>query len=211
MPDKFLLADGTEKEVPTTDELKALQDGAQQAVTFKAEAEKLRLEKEELEKATHPDWRQMREKEKAQDKLIEQLKLQGKALTPEGTIVDAPKMVSPGDIAAEARKAAKAEVLGSHVERKLSEYDEKTRTAIKFYFDKFSHGEELNIQKIDQYFSDAEALVRPAMSRNNSAPSYGQPPRAPGDGISPEALFYASKFGHNAEALKHANDPVINL
>lgn len=213
MPKKVILEDGMEIEVPSDEELKTLHEKAQKV----EEAEKAKTAAEakikELEEGVNPNWPDIRKQLADKKALEEQLKAQGKKIDADGKIVDEnPPAISVEDIAKTAGAAARKEIMNSHKEILLRQFSADERKAIEFYFEKFSAGEELTIEKIDKFIADAEVLVRPTQKIDPKLNLSGGVPHTQNlNQPSADALEFAKLLGNSPEDLAHADDPLIKI
>jgi hypothetical protein len=214
MPEKIQLADGSEREVPTVEEIKSLQENAQKVEQERTAREAAEKKVKELEENADPNWKEARRGLELKEKLMEQLKAQGKTIDEHGTITDlSPKGPSVEDMTKLAARAARDEVLNAHKESLLNRYSKEEREAVEFYFKKFSTGEDLSLEKIDKFIADADSLVRPKQAPSdprysmNGAPPRMQPKTTPSD----DALKFARAFGNNPDDLSKVDEPIIKF
>lgn len=165
--------DGNEIEVPSEEELKALQEKAEKA--DKAEeyeklvssvrtaldikedddiTEAVKLAKE----AANPNWKDARDKIK---RLTDYAKANGANVDEKTGEVMKEEKLDPTKIAEEAKAAARQEIYQQQLSQKLSKYPEDKRQVVESYFKKLSAGEELNSEVIEKYVGEAESLTFP--------------------------------------------------
>lgn len=175
MPETVTLEDGSQREVLTADEQKALQASAQEAATLKTTVETLTKEKAALEAdPTNRNWKQIRE---VNDKLKEALKAQGKTVGEDGTITEVPKTLTPEEIEQRTRKVVQEENIISQKKTALSKFPEEKRKVVEHYLNKLTAGEELNSDNIEKFISEAAILADPqAAVRKPVYSGGGQPP-----------------------------------
>jgi myosin heavy subunit len=121
----------------------------------------LEAKAKELESEVNPNWRKLREEH---DKLQKFVKDKG--------IKQEDEKFSREEIVKEAQQTAERTIVNSHKSRLLAQYDEKTRSVVERYFDKLSSGEQLTIDNVETYLSEAERLAVPSNAN-------GRPPAAP--------------------------------
>ena len=125
MPETIILEDGTEKEIPTQEELTALQDKAKSAEELQTEIEKLKSDPQEK------NWAAIRNKNQ---RLEAALKEQGKNIDEEGNITDAPKAIDREEILQEAASRSRQVLLDDYRTRQLSKFSTDDRAVIDTYF-----------------------------------------------------------------------------
>lgn len=180
MPKEITLEDGTTMEVPTEEELQALQNKAKTAEELQAEIEKIKNDPQDK------NWAQLRAKTANLEKA---LKEQGKEIDDDGNIVEskAPQFnedefIQKATTAAE--QAAKAQLLNDYKQRQLNQLPADERDVVDSYFTKLSSGEDLDYGKIDKFMTDALRLARPDQQIKSGAPSIGLPPMSSLDAAS---------------------------
>lgn len=164
-PLKVILEDGTEKEVPTDEELKALQDKANEVDSLKKQYEDIVKEKAELEEGVNPNWPQVRKDIKRKENLEKALKDKGLIFGEDGKIIDDPakKQVTTDDVDKRATEAATNVLLKNHIETKLLGLDKEVKDAVLLKYEKLSAGENLSsISDVEKYLKEAMQLVVPA-------------------------------------------------
>ncbi len=176
MPRTIVLEDGTEEEVPTQEELQALQEKASQADTLAKDIEALRVESEDK---SNPDWRLARQKMKNMEAKLAQA---GKKLDDEGNIIDTTSSLSSDQILEQAKtvatQAATSVALNQFKDELLRSFNEEDRKVVEHYFTKLSAGEELDFNKVRKFVDEASRLAQPADSTpQRVSPGSGAPPR----------------------------------
>lgn len=171
MPRKLFDDQGNEVEVPTEDEIKALNDSA----TRVADLEK---SVKELEEGAHPDWREVRKTKRALEEERDQWK---KAAEVAGHKTE-PTGVSREDAERIADERAKVALLTNHKESVLRRFGDK-REVVEKAFNKLAAGEELSYDKIEEIAGTAARAVgasrdisdtsRSVSSRGTQAPDFG--------------------------------------
>src|ERR1700741_5310853 len=154
---KATLEDGTQVDVPSQEELKALQDQAAAATTLQqkvdAERKEWEAEKARLEQEVNPNWKALRDKEKdwiaKEADYKKQLETFG-GKPPEATPLTREEVEKISD--GKARQVA----IETHRDALLSKYSEETRKVVKHYYDKLSAGEEMTLDKVNSIISAAE-------------------------------------------------------
>jgi len=173
--EKIILADGTEKEVPTADEFKALDEKAKTADKFKADYDAANKELETFKNdPQNKNWQQART---TIDRLKDELKKGGKEMRDDGTIVEIGKTMTFEEVEAKATGAATKLLLEERKREKLSKFTEEDRKVIEHYYNKLSTGEDMSFEKVDKFVTEAARLVKPDMFVSPT-PS-GHAPRLP--------------------------------
>lgn len=133
------MLDGTEREVPTSEELAALSSKATQFESIQTEYEKT---KKELEQAENPNWKQLRT---LADGYKEKLKAKGFNFDESGQVIEpqAPQ-ITQDQIQQEARSAAKSFIVENEVNKALEKYEPNTREVVRKYYEKLSSGEQVD-------------------------------------------------------------------
>lgn len=175
MPRTIVTEDGNTIEVPTEEELKALQDSAAKAEEFRKKAEDLEAAKSKYESdPVEKNWRELRAKT---ERLEAQIKEQGKMVAADGTISDAPKSLTPEEIEAKARAAARSELVGQQKKNLLSKFDDEKKKVVEHYLDKLTAGEDVSVDNIEKFVQEASLLAEPPKSGVQRTPFVnGQPP-----------------------------------
>jgi hypothetical protein len=171
--EKIILADGTEREVPTQEEFKALQEKATTAT--KAEEERLAAVKlaEDLKTQVNPNWQVAREKMAKQKQALE---AKGVKVDDDGNIVD-PQATG---INMDEIKKAQVEVttqamLDNTKDVLISDYDDDTQKVIDVYFKKLTNGEQVTTKNIKKFVEQAIQVAVP-QNKRVSPQGYGRPP-----------------------------------
>jgi len=172
------MEDGTEREVPTADELAALTAKATELDTVKAEYEKT---KAELAQAENPNWKALRtQAEQMRAKLAEkgvQFDGSGNPL-PEGQVAQ----VKPEEIFNTARDAAKGVLIEDTFNKSIAKLDKDSQSLVKRHYDKLTSGETIDSGNIDFFIKAAmgAAGVTTAPVRS-SGNMYGGEPGVPSE------------------------------
>lgn len=202
--EKIILEDGTEREVPTQEELEAFQAASTKATELEASLATKEKEWEEkqkqLEESIDPNWKAAREK---MDRL-EKLEKLGKTINENGEISELNPKIDPNEIIKKATEESKKEVLNSFLSEKknklLSTIPEEKRGDVELYFDKLTNGEVVNLENIESFFASATSLVFPQQANeikdinpNGRIPSF-QKPESKGFGDTPEGQNVANEI-----------------
>lgn len=157
MPETIVLADGTEREIPTSDELAALQEKAGKADSLSTELETAKTEMEKLKEEGDPNWKAMRERiktvEKERDELRSQIEKEGAAEGKKFSEEELNTLVSE-----RAREVSVSVQLETHLDTKLSALglDKETREAVKATYDIFaSANKPTNASEVNAMLSKA--------------------------------------------------------
>lgn len=161
---------GDEVETLSTEEIEALKQPQALVTELLQELgadkpEDLKEKIKELKESEHPNFPQIRQQVKTLNKIIEQLKKEGKTFNTEGQIIEDNKGISKDELVAEAQKTARQELINEKIEDTLEAYQEDERKVIMHYFNKISAGENLTLRSVDKFISDA---VRAAGVGNSS-------------------------------------------
>ena len=150
--EKILLADGTEREVPTAEEYKALQEKATQADTLQSDILKKEEEIKTLQEGISPNWKEIRAKLAEGEQLKTQLaSLNGGTPPAPGP---APKTMSEEDVQKIATKTTQNTLVEKSVENRLSRLDSQKQEQVKEFYKSLTQGKDLNEQTA-QNFLDA--------------------------------------------------------
>lgn len=156
MPEKIILEDGSEREIPTAEEIAALQEKATAFESLSSEKTKLENQLKELEEGVNPNWREVRAKQKQLETVISNLKSQGKIVEEDGTIKDHQAPVAPEDVRGIAAEEAAKITVQNHVDSKLNKYDSETRALVNKYYKKLINGEKVDMSNVDEFLTSAE-------------------------------------------------------
>jgi len=182
MPETITLEDGSTREVPTKEELDALQQAstkvAEFETTLKTKEDEWKKKEEELNGMVNPNWKAAREKIER----LEKLEAQGKTLDGEGKVVDKAPVINPDELMGKAVEAGKSAAMSALLEERkktlLGKYDKDTKTVIEHYYNKLITGEQLNLDNMEKFMKEAEGLANPQALPNNLPPApNGAPPR----------------------------------
>lgn len=207
MPRKLFDDDGTEFEVPTDEELKGLKEIAEKFKGQEQEFVKLQTELEDYKSnPVEKNWKSAR---KTIDNLKNALKEQGKEVnineeTGEITL-KTDNNLSKEEIIELQRKTTREEIVNAEKRRMFGKYDEEKRKVVEHYLEKLTAGEEVNLDNIGTFFSNAERLagITPAPSKPtlNGQPPVFQDPNAKGFGDTEEGKAIANEiFGEQSYA-----------
>ena len=135
----------------------------------------------ELEESSNPNWKKTRERIAG---LESALKEKGVELNDDGSVKSNPQNVDVDDLLAKATKAgeqaATKTMLGGNLDKLLSVYEPKSKEVIKVFYDKLTVGEDVNLDNMQDFITQAEnaASVNPE-NKINKVSSYtgGQGPR----------------------------------
>lgn len=158
----------TEEEIQNMEkelnELRPLKDTTEKLQTeFKQKEDAWQKEKADLEGQQNPNWQKARQ---TIDALKEVAKSKGVSVDDEGRVISNPQNINIEEIRREAASAAKAEILGGHLQNVLSQYDEESGKLVKHYFDKITAGETVTLQNIDRYVTQAESAASADPDKN---------------------------------------------
>ena len=181
MPETIILEDGTEREVPTSEELDAFKASGEEALKLKIDLEANNKTIEDLKANQDPNYKKLREALVYKDTIINNLKEEGKTLDENGKIVDAEQKVDANDIIKQATESSKKAVIDSLIAEKknklLEKYDDDQKGMINHYFDKLTAGEEVSLDKVENIFNQAAGVALPpedikTPNVNGNAPSF---------------------------------------
>lgn len=180
---KVILQDGSELEVYEEADVTAVKT---QAETEKAALQKttsdLQAKISELEADDgNRNWAKIRQ---AKEKLASALKAQGKQVDDDGNVSEAPKVLTGEEIELKASQAARREILGDYKKKALAKLDDETRKVVDHYYNKLTSGEEVTLDNVDKFISEATRLAVPENNNNRGVGSFaGKPPvLKPADG-----------------------------
>lgn len=169
--EKIVMEDGSEREVPTAEELADLTAKAQELENIKAEYEKT---KAELAQAENPNWKALRtQADQMRAKLAEkgvQFDQSGNPL-PDNTV----PQITPEQITNTAKEAAKGFFIEDAVQKSISKLDKDSQAIVKRHYDKLVSGETVDASNVGSYVEMAmrAAGVSSESQRSVSMPSYG--------------------------------------
>lgn len=173
MPEKITLADGTEREVPTQQELDDLKA---KVVDPKTIEDRVR---QEMEGEMSPDWRAVRPILSKSKKIVDNLKAKGFTVDEEGNIIaagggqgggegggtkiDAEAALKSAEERGAAAGAAAATnmLLGEKKTAFLAKYPKETQAVIDVWFKKLSAGEQLTSESQLDFLQKATVLAVP--------------------------------------------------
>lgn len=229
MPEKIELADGTEREVPTTEELTALEADSKKLKEIQPELEKLNLVKVEvglqegqdliqtvkdMHGSINPNWPKFR---KTLDNYKLALKNKGIETDEDGNVIDKTQ-IKPEDVTSHATLAATEAVFNMEKEKMLSQYDKTTRPLVERYFDKLSAGEEKSISNLFKFMQESENIVIKDSAQINPLKkvfSYSggrNPAPADNNGQVPESAKEMGKvFNHKDEDFDKLSKPLETI
>ena len=196
MPQTIVTEDGSTMDVPTEEELKALQTSASQATELQKQVDELNKLKEDYEKdPVQKNWNAIRAKT---ERMEAALKAQGKTVDENGNVSEPPSALTSEEIEEKARKAARSEMVGQQKRNLLARYDDEQRKLVEHYLNKLTTGEEVNMDNLEKFVQEAEVLAIPN-KLNKSAPFVaGQPPRMKG--------IDENRFSDTEEGVNIANE-----
>lgn len=215
MPEKIVLEDGTEREIPTEEELKALNEKVATSEQSLTELQKeLGLQEgasivdsiKELKESANPNWPAAREKMK---KLQQVAKDKGINVDDSGNIVEN-NTIRPEDLDAKIQQKSTEISFNNKKEEVLSKYKEEDKKVVEHYLNKLMTGEEPSISNLIKFQKEAERLAFPneidpmkqVFNTTGGAPRTGAPAGQPSAG----AVEMGKLFGHTEEKLKGAGD-----
>jgi ferritin-like metal-binding protein YciE len=178
--ERIILEDGSEKEVPSDEELAEMKAASERAKELETKLEETSNLMKELEEGVNPNFRAMREKQKI---LIEQLKKEGKEVDENGNIVDPNTNFNAEEIMKKAEETGKRSALQTLLEERknsfFKKYDAETKQVVEQYFNKLSTGEELTLDNVEKFIKQAEQLSNVSEENSSivSVPAYGSTPK----------------------------------
>jgi hypothetical protein len=176
MTKKIKLEDGTELEIPSEEELKALEEKANKAQELEAKVTEAEAKVKEYEdNPTEKNWRLFRESAKKKEAL---LKEKGIEIKDDGTIVEMNKHepMSGEEIDKRARAAALEVAIENRKLEKLSRFKDEDKKVVEYYYNKLASGEEMNLEKVDKIIQEASIHLAPP-SKHTEPVINGMPPR----------------------------------
>lgn len=168
MAEKIILQDGTEREVPTADELAAFTKAQQDLATAQAELAKFK------DNPADKNWRALNEKA---DRLKAALIAQGKEVGEDGTVTEKTKMPTFEEIEAKTRSITSEMLLGQQKNTMLSKFDPETKKVVEHYYNKLVTGETVTPENMEKFISEAAKLAIPESATQKGFSVNGQPPR----------------------------------
>lgn len=205
MPEKLILDDGSEREVPTAEELVDLQTKATRAESAEAKLSEIEGDK---------NWQKVRPTLDFAKKARKILEEKGIKVDDEGNVIEsAPAPAasfSAEDIDKRARDAARsttAEMFFSQEkDRAFATLDKDAKSVAEHLYTKLSQGETLTSEKHQEILSLSISAAKPARA-NSSFYVDGAPPRFESQGApSPAALDIANNFGISEDDLKQGGE-----
>uniref|UniRef100_A0A6H1ZXX2 Uncharacterized protein n=1 Tax=viral metagenome TaxID=1070528 RepID=A0A6H1ZXX2_9ZZZZ len=183
MPEKIILEDGSEREVPTADEIAELTKKAEEHVTLAQKITELEAEKAKMDDdPVNKNWQALREKA---TRLEQSLKDAGKIVGEDGTVTEKPSTMTMEEIEAKTKEVAMGTIIEQQKNSLFKKYsnDEEKKKVVEHYFGKLTTGETLDFDNINKFFSEAEKLANPDSQANTTFNPGGAPPRnGVGDG-----------------------------
>jgi uncharacterized protein (UPF0218 family) len=172
MPRKLIDEEGNEVEVPTEEESKEAEKKAKEAGVseyrtgirkdLKIEDNKgIREHMKDLETNLNPNWKEVRGKLDRQDKLIEQLKKDGKTVDENGNIIDAPAGMTSEEVSEQIETGVKKSTFKNEQEKLLSQYGEEDKKVVEDYLTRLMSGKEQSISNLYNTFKEASVLAFP--------------------------------------------------
>jgi len=167
MPEKIITADGSEREVPTADELKEFQTAKEERDRLANENKTLAEKQKELEESANPDWRNIRQQLKHKENLETALKEGGFELDAAGKLV---QKTTQQPLTAEQIKQLSVEAAANTTismweedakEAAFKGLDKDTRSAAEFLFNKLSSGEKKTKESISGWLKLARQGAAP--------------------------------------------------
>ena len=119
---------------------------------FKAKTSEWQAEKVRLEADVNPNWQKARHRIEGLEKIVAD---KGVKVDEDGNVIGSPQQVNIEEITTKAREAAKQEIMSGEINKRLSEYDEKSGQLVKHFFDKLSAGENLTLGNLDKFIKQA--------------------------------------------------------
>lgn len=218
--EKIKLADGTEKEVLTLEEIAALNETKKKAEELAVAFASLETEKKKLEENQDPNWKEVR-KQLEQKKILEaELAKHGKKLNEDGTISSAGgnenKSITMEEMIRQAQMAGMGVVLNTHLETKLGSLDEATRNVVKAKYAKLTTGETVaTINDMNKFLEESLRAVGVKVeppTGTRGMPHYAPPNFGQGEGkVTEKAKEIASVFGTPVERLEKSNEITLDM
>lgn len=173
--------DGVVGEYYTPDELqelstKAAEEKVQQ--TLEEKQKEWEQEKAILEESINPNWKEARSKMSIMEKKLQALESQGKTLDDNGQVVDLNRSLTQEDIDKRATEIVNQQFLQSRINDRLRGLDDQTKEVVKTYYNKLTTGEEVTLDNVDKYLTDAARMaspdpLNPIMSKMGQSSSAG--------------------------------------
>lgn len=212
--------DGNEiTDIPTEEELKAQIDSSknefEQGIRKEYEIPEDTSVKEfvkGLEEATDPNYKEVRQKFKRYEQIIEDLKSQGKEVDDTGKIIDKPDVLSKEDIEKTSQETTQRYIYDTEKAKLLSSFSEDEKKVVNSYLTKLMTGEDQTVDKLLGVFKEAVQLAIPERTIDPLKRSVGirgeSPLRADGGNttLSSEQKDFAKKFGITDEEIKLAEE-----
>jgi hypothetical protein len=165
MPEKVILSDGSELDVPTAEERVAMDAAIKKSAEVEVELQKA---KEELDKINsdpaHINFKKIREKE---ERLRKALKDQGKEVDEDGNVIAKPPEFNREEILTEATNRAKGTLIESVVNEYLSKFEKDTQEVIKLKYQKLSAGEQVDLANVKSFLDKAARIAVPERARTH--------------------------------------------
>ena len=221
MPEKIILEDGTEREVPTEEEIKNLQNADEKNKERKEQETKLREELgigededlwprvQELKESESPNWKAVRDGGKKKEKEIADLK---DKLKESGVETGENKSLSQEDLDKRISEKISDTTLKNKREELLLGYnDVKEKELMEHYIDKMMTGEEQTIANLIKAKEEAERLAFPERKQNlvnkvMNAPGSGSFSLSKNDKVSDDAKIIGKSIGNTSEDLEKGGD-----
>ena len=194
--------DGDKVEVPTEEELKELKEAqeklkGQDGITKELEEANAKLEDYE----NNPLQKNIKLVRTIKDNLTKKLKEQGKEVevdetTGNVTLKTEAKMTQE-DLDDRSKIIARQELLNIEKSKVFGKYDEEKRKVVEHYYDKLSAGEDMSIDNLNKFVSEAEKLAGVEAPKGTTPGVNGQPPVFEGKG---------QNFGDTEEGKEMANE-----
>ena len=148
MPETIILEDGTEREVPTKEEMESLQASADKVKEFSDQIE-------ELEAGTNPNWPEIRQKLKK----LDALEASGKEIGDEGEIKEKNIPFSQEDAQKISEQTTHKMIMKEKVNTYLASIPEEKRQTVEETYNKLTVGQEVNSQNMDDFMTMAKGAV----------------------------------------------------
>ena len=208
MPEKIVLQDGTEREVPTADEIKALNAQATATSQLQEKAQTLEKELKEAQEGQNPNWKEMRQKMAQLESVNKQLTEQGKTIAPDGKIVDQPKQVSLDEVTKIASEQAQSVLVTAEKDKLFSQNFSKEETEVaERLYQKLATGETLTPAKVAEIVAMVNTVVHPPSSAS-PAPVHGGRPILNQTTTSETAKEIGREFNIKPEELDKASSEI---
>ena len=212
MPEKIVLQDGTEREIPTAEELKSQNEQADKAKVVDGIRKELGLADDadltsaikEAKESSNPNWAAARQKMKI---LQDAAKAKGVEIDDAGNILDKPVGIKAEDVSKMVSEKTTEALFIAERDRALSKHSVEDKKVVEHYFNKLMTGEDKSVANILKFTKEAESLAFPdrridpiknAFNSSGAGPRYG----AQAGQVNKSAVEMGAAFGNSEEDLK---------